>query len=1005
MRVSRNVVLALLGMLLGSSALMAQTGTVVGRVVDDATKQPLSGVAVTIAQRGALTTSDGRYTITGVPVGTNTVRATLIGYSDVAQTVTVNAAATATADFALTMKAVEVAQLVVIGYGEQRAGNITGAVKQVSGAELNPGRIVSPQELIQSKVAGVQVVDNNEPGGGLSVRIRGATSVNASSDPLYVLDGVPLGSGGSTVGRNPLNFIAPEDIESITVLKDAASAAIYGANAANGVVLITTKKAGRRIGLEYTGSISGSQITRRPDMLNADQFRSAVQTYASQNVSQLQSANTNWFDLITRNAFGQDHNLAFSSAGDANSFRFSGGYLNQNGVIDGTTTERVSASLNYDQRLFTDHLTLRTSLKGARTYDLFTPGGVLSNAAQMGPTQPVNDPTARDGFYNWPGNQLTSADNPLQILNFATDQGTTYRTVGNLQAEYRLPFFESLRANVNLGYDLTKGDREGFRPSTIHDQLKTGNGGSTFRNNINVLNTVLEAYGNYTPRLTGIPGNIDLTGGYSYSFSHGDFPSVNASKLSTNLLGDNGFVGAGQLQYTSNIQDSKLISFFGRVNYNINDKYLIAASVRRDGSSRFGPGNAWGTFPAISLAWRLSQEPMFQNMGLSDLKLRGSWGKTGNQSFANYQQYTTYVVGDAQTQVLFGNEYVTTIRPSAADPNIKWEETNAYNVGVDYGFSNNRFTGTVDFYRKKTSDLIFTVPVAAGTNLSNFLTTNIGAMRNTGVEASLSAKLLSGSTRKFTWTADFNAAHNTNELTTINPFGGSSQQILTGLVAGGVGTFIQVLTPGQPINSFFVYEHKREGGKPIYKDVTGIGADGKFNNTPDKTINEQDLYVDQNGDGHIDQLDRRPFHDPAPKWILGHSSYMTMGKADASFTLRAYLGSYTYNNVASNLGTYSEVTRGSPYNLHASVLETGFVTPQYLSDYYVEDASFLRMDNITAGYSFNYRGQPMRVFASVQNAFTITGYNGVDPTAGLNGIDNNIYPRSRTFSGGLNVRF
>jgi TonB-dependent starch-binding outer membrane protein SusC len=391
--------------------------------------------------------------------------------------------------------------------------------------------------------------------------------------------------------------------------------------------------------------------------------------------------------------------------------------------------------------------------------------------------------------------------------------------------------------------------------------------------------------------------------------------------------------------------------------------------------------------------------------GLNDLKLRASWGRTGNQSFASYQQFTTYTVGDAQSQVFFGDQFINTMRPSAADPNIKWEATDAYNFGVDYGFANGRFTGSVDVYRKDTEDLIFTVPIAAGTNLSNFLTTNIGSMKNSGVEFSLSAKVLQGGAGRLTWTADFNAGHNTNELTEINPFGGSSQRILTGGVSGGVGTLIQVLTPGEPINSFYVYEHKMEDGKPVYEDVTGLDSEGRFNNTPDGTINEQDLYVDVSGDGRINLDDRRPFHDPAPKWILGHSSYLTYGRIDGSFTMRAYLGNYVYNNVASNLGTYAEVTRGSPYNLHTSVLETGFETPQYLSDYYVEDASFLRMDNITLGYNFNYRGQPLRVFGTVQNAFTMTGYSGVDPTAGLNGLDNNIYPRSRTFAGGLNVRF
>lgn len=1007
---SRQFILTLMLALVGATPLLAQTtGTVTGRITDAASQQPVVGASVVIGARGALSGSDGRYTITGVPAGSQTLRANLLGYAEASRTVDVLAGQTNRADLTMTARAIELAEVVAVGYGTQRAASVTGAVKQVTAAEFNPGRIVAPEELIQSKVAGVQVVDNNEPGGGISLRVRGATSINASSDPLYVIDGVPLGTGagaGLSAGRNPLNFLNPKDIESVTVLKDAAAAAIYGANAANGVILIQTKSGRRQVGMEYTGSVSGSSITRRPSMLNAEQFRAAVQKYAPQNAGQLKAESTDWLGAITRKATGQEHNLAISSAGDASDYRLSLGYLNQDGVISGTTVERLSAALNFNQRLFGDNLQIRTSLKGARTADNFTPGGVLSNATQMGPTQPIMDPGTRTGYYDWPGNQLTSADNPVAILALARDQGTTYRSVGNVQGTYLLPFLPALSANVNLGYDITKATRETFTPSLLHSQLKTGTGGSKYRRDDTFQSGLIETYLKYGAPMIGVPGNIDLTGGYSYSQAHGEYPWVLATGLSTDLLENNGIPAAKQTQNNLWIDDNKLISFFGRANYNYKDRYLLGVTVRRDGSSRFGPGNAWGTFPSVSGAWRISEESFLRGMaGLSDLKLRASWGKTGNQSFANFQQYTTYTVGDAQSQIFFGDQYVNTIRPSAADPNIKWEETGAWNIGLDYGLAKGRFSGAIDFYQKKTNDLIFTVPIAAGTNLSNFVTTNIGSMKNSGVELSLSAKVLNGGKDGFNWDADFNAGHNSNKLTSINPFGGSSQRILTGGVAGGVGTLIQSLTPGAPINSFYVYEHKRENGKPIYKDVTGLDANGKFNNTPDGTINEQDLYVDKNGDGRINVDDRREFHDPAPKWILGHSSYLSLGKFDASYTLRAYLGNYVYNNVASNLGTYAEVTRGSPYNLHSSVLETGFVQPQYLSDYYVEDASFLRMDNISIGYNLTLRGQPLHVFGTVQNAFTVTGYSGVDPTAGLNGLDNNIYPRSRTFAAGVNVRF
>lgn len=974
-------------------------GTIVGRVTDATTHQALEGVTVSVGSQGALTTPEGRYIIIGLPAGTHTLRATMIGYAEYTKTVTVTSGQTATVDIELTPQAVGLSAFVVVAYGRQRAGNITGSVKQVTPAEFNKGRIVSPEQLIQSKVSGVQIVDNNEPGGGKEIRIRGATSINASSDPLFVIDGMPVGTGaggGLSDGRDPLNFLNPNDIASITVLKDASAAALYGANAANGVVLIRTKSGEQTPHLEYSGSVSASLINRMPSMLNAEQFRAAVQQYAPQNVGQLSNANTDWFSHVDRAGIGQEHNLALSGSGNSMSYRLSLGYLNQRGVIDGTDLQRLSMGLNYDQRFFDDHLDVQTNVNASRQVDHYTPGGVISNAAQMGPTQPVMDPSNPTGYYEWPGNTLQSPDNPVAILGLATDQGFTNRSVGNIQGEYNFPFLEALKAHVNLGYDITSAQRETFSPSDLHSQLKSGGGGNLYRRNPSMLNTVLETYLDYSSALGAVPGRVDVTGGYSYQKSHAEYPWFSASQLSTNVLGVYGVPGSQTSTNQQDIQDSRLISFFGRVNYNYNDRYLLGLSVRRDGSSRFGPDNAWGVFPAVSAAWRISEESFMKGKTpFSDLKLRASWGKTGNQAFANYQQYSTYLVGNSQAEAQFGSGFVTTIRPSASDPDIKWEATKSWDVGLDYGFMDQRISGAIDWYRKNTSDLIFNVPVAAGTNLSNYLTTNIGSMKNEGFEVSLDADLIRGGSSGLSWTASFTASHNTNELTSINPYAGPAQQILTGLVSGGVGTYIQVLQPGYPINSFYVYQQKRDAnGKPVWADTNGDG-----------TINEQDLYVDQNGDGRIDVSDRRPFHDPSPKWIFGHTSSLTYGAWDASFTLRAYLGNWVYNNVASNLGTYSEVTRASPYNLQSSVLYTGFESPQYLSDYYVENASFLRMDNITLGYTLQYHGQPLRVYGTVQSAFTLTGYSGVDPTAGLNGLDNNIYPRSRTFTGGVSVRF
>jgi iron complex outermembrane receptor protein len=980
-------------------ALQAQTGTIRGRVTIDTSGVPLSGVTVTFGGRSVLTRLDGTYLLGDLPAGRDTVRARLIGYVPMGQVITVAAGQTVDANFSLTASAMSLAEIVVTGYGEQRAGNITGAVTQVSSADFNTGRIISPEELIRSKVPGVQVVDNNEPGGGFSIRIRGATSINASSEPLFVIDGVPVGAGaggGLSAGRNPLNFLNPNEIENITVLRDASASAIYGANAANGVVLITTKRGKGATTIEYVGSSSASSVTRLPSMLNADQFRAAVTQFAPNNVAQMQTQNTDWFDLVTRTAFGQEHNLAISGGTDRMDWRLSGGYLNQDGIVEGTTTERIALGFNMRHRLFSDRLDINAFLKGSRADDRFTPGGVLSNAAQMGPTQPVFDPTRPTGYYDWPGpggtfKELTSPDNPVAILDLVTDRGITYRSIGNVQTRYRLPFLEALRANVNLAYDVTRTDRQTFEPSVLHAQQKSGTLGSDYRANQSHAVTTAETFLDYATGVGFAPGTVDVTGGYSYAWSHAEYPWYRATGLSTDLLGGNGVATAENVQNVQDVQENRLISFFGRLNYNIEDRYLASVTVRRDGSSRFGDGHQWGTFPSVSLGWRISQEPFLRGNGtISDLKFRASWAKTGNQAFGNYNQYVAYTLGDEQSQVQFGDKFVPTARPSAVDPTIRWEATDAFDIGVDFSLFDSKLSGSLDWYTKNTDDLIFSVPVAAGTNLSNFVTTNIGSMKNRGVELTVSARLLEPRARGLSWAADITASRNSNELVSINPFTGGSQRILVGNVAGGVGTFIQVLQPGVPINSFFVYEHKLDAeGKPIYAQ----GADADLA-----------MYVDQNDDGIINQDDRRPFHDPAPKWMLGHSSYFTYGKLDLSFTLRSYLGNYVYNNVASNLGTYAEVNRGSPYNLHSSVLETGFETPQYLSDHYVEDGSFLRMDNITMAYSFAYRGRPLRVFGTVQNAFTITGYSGVDPTAGLIGIDNNIYPRSRTFTAGLSLK-
>ena len=986
-----------------SLAAQQPTGTIRGRITDNATQQPIAGVLVTVGTRSARTQPDGRYTITGVPAGSDLVHARLIGYTAVNQPVMVTGGDTVSVDLALDAQALNLSAIVVTGYGEQRLGAVTGAVSSVSDSQFNTGRIISPAQLIGSKAPGVQVIENtNEPGGGTSIRIRGTTSVSAASDPLYVIDGMPMGTGaggGLTVGRDPLNSINPADIENITVLRDASAAAIYGSNAANGVVLITTKRGQSGLHVEYTGNMSASSVDRLPDMLNATDFRAAVQQHGtSGQLSQLGNTTTDWFGQVIRTGHGQEHNLSLSNATETSNWRLSMGYLDQDGILLGTTLQRATLGANYEQHLFDDRLRLRSNVRASRQHDVFTPGGVLSNAAQMGPTQPVYDSTSATGYYNWPGATLTSADNPLEIAALAQDRATTYRATGNVRGEYELPWVSNLRLNVNLGFDVTAASRDQFRPNNVHDQYKgTAQFGFQNRSNPSQQNGVFETYLNYAAPLRIAAGTIDLTGGYSYQTEHGEYPYFQATYLPSSASIDRIILVPDSSQVTNTlfIEDYKLISFFGRANYNLNDRYLAAVTLRRDGSSRFGPDNSWATFPSVALAWRLSDESFLSGnrSWLSDLKLRYSWAKTGNQAFGNYLWSSTYTFSTETACPQFGSQFVCTIRPSAVDRNIKWETTRSNNLGLDFGLWNQRLTGSFDYYVKNTDDLIFDVPVCGACNLSNHVTTNIGSMKNNGVELGLNYRVAQGPNRGLGWNVSFNVSHNTNELTRINPYADTltPTRIPTGGISGGVGNTVQIFEPGAPVNSFFLCRQAHDNaGKPIENTYYTL---------------KQNAAGDSTTTGCSTDRDARAFHDPMPKWILGFSNYMTYGGWDLSFTLRAHLGNYVYNNVASNQGTYQAITaNASPRNMHRSVRETGFTQENVLSDYYVEDASFLRLDNITLGFNTQLGGEAFRFFATGQNLLTITGYSGVDPTAGINGIDNNIYPRARTFVTGVTLQ-
>jgi TonB-linked SusC/RagA family outer membrane protein len=1004
MALGRQLFLALVAGLLGVAGLSAQTtGTVAGRVVEGTTQDPLAGVTVSVAERTAVTGVDGRFSIGAVPAGTHTVRATRIGYATVTRQVTVAAGQTATVDLAISAAAVLLEEVVAIGYGTRSSRDVAGSVEAVSAEEFNTGRVVSPEQLIQGKVAGVQVVTTGEPGGGTNLRIRGGTSVNASSEPLFVVDGIPLPAGGGlSAGRNPFNFLNPQDIASVTVLKDAASTAIYGSRGSNGVILIETKNgATQGPSVEYSTSFSNSQAVGDPRMLNADQLRAAVAEYEPESLDSLGSATTDWRGAVLRDAGGQEHQVALNGSGGDMNYRLSLGYLNQEGVLRGSDVERTSAALSYNHSLFNDRLGIRANLRGSRTEDVFTPGSVLGTALAFDPTQPIY---TEDGSYFEFTENEPAPNNPIAELDQVREEGTTYRAIANLEARYQLPFLEGLSGTLRGGYDVGQSERRGFWPSTLLGQLEDPapcvkpagvtecRAGTVNRSSPRETTAVIDAFGNYTGRLGFLSSDVDATAGYSYENRTGSYPFIQGRGLLVNALGTAGLAEAQVVTSSLSVRESRLASFFGRVNLTMADKYLLTLSVRRDGSSRFGPDNQWGTFPAVAVGWRLSEEPFMQGMGwLDDLKLRGSYGVNGNQEFRDYLWVGAYQIGDAFARAQFGDEFVTTIRPRAVDPTIKWEETTSFNVGFDYTIFG-RLQGAVDYYVKDTDDLLFEVTVPAGSYVSNRILTNIGSVRNRGFEFSLNAEVLNGDALGgLSWDANFNAATNTNRLLSINALNLSGARIFTGSILGAVGNNIQVLQPGAPLNSFLVLRHKRDSnGRPISSD------------------NDLDMYEDINNDKKIDELDRQVYRSPAPRWTLGHSSQFGYRDVDLGFTIRAQLGNYVYNNLASFRGNYSElVTNAGVTNLHESVLETGFTRPQYFSDIYVEDASFVRMDNLTLGYTVRQvRGlETMRLYGTVQNVFTITDYTGLDPEAGLNGIDATIYPRSRTFTAGVSVGF
>jgi iron complex outermembrane receptor protein len=943
--------------------------------VTDATGTDLPGVSILVkgTTMGTATDFDGNFELE-VSDANATLVFSYVGYADR------ELPATANMNVILQESAESLEEVVLIGYGQTTKKDATGAVEKVSSDEFNMGAIASPEQLITGKTAGVNVVPpSGQPGQGGTIKIRGGiSSLNATNSPLIVIDGVPIDQNSDNGAA--LNSINPNDIESFNILKDASATAIYGSRATNGVILITTKS-GRMnsdLKVEFDSKFSVGTNMNEVDLLTRDEFVGAVNGLNKPDASALLGdANTDWQNEIYQSAFGTDNNLTISEGFDNSSYRASVGYLYQEGTLKETEFNRKSASFNFRQNLFDNSLKMDFNIRAAFSGDEFVDqGAIIGGAVRFDPTQPVysgND--VYGGYYEYvkDGNIDTQAPrNPVGLIYQPSNHAGTERYIGNAKFDYKLPFLEGLSLVANFGFDYSEVSGIKNTPATSASGANNGGTNGTYDNLRRT--TLADIYANYVTTINDVH-KIDVMLGHSFQ----DFYRENSYY---------DVDGVGSPPSTDRIATTNsLLSYLGRFNYGYDNRYLVTFTYRRDGSSRFAPENRWGDFFSGALAWNIAEEAFLRDSEtISTLKLRAGYGETGQQEINNDFAYLPiYVEGQQTVTYPFGNTYVTTLRPSGYDANIKWEESITYNIGLDFGFINDRITGSVEYFKRESSDILSTVSPPAGSNLSNSLFTNIGDLESSGVEFTLNADIVQQ--ENFNWNVGFNVSYLQNEITKLNAVEDpNSPGVATGGISGGVGNTIQTHKVGYPQSSFLVY-------KQVY-DTNGNPLEG--------------VYEDMNNDGVLNDQDKYIFNNPNPDYVFGFSSYLKYGNFDLNFTMRAILGNYVYNNVASAYGTQASLyDLGSIRNVHQSYLDTGFQNQQFFSDYYVQDASFLKMDNISLGYNFANLKEGevgLRLYGTVQNVFTITDYEGLDPEIN-GGIDNNFYPRPRTFLIGFNVNF
>ena len=968
----RGILLAAL-LLMGCLQLLAQTRTVKGEVTDAQNGEALIGATVTVEgeKGGTVTDFDGNFSLQ-VSSSAKKIKVSYIGYIDKILAISENMKVKLESD----SKAL--ADVVVIGYGTARKSDLTGSVATVKAKDFNKGLVSSPEQLINGKVSGVQIMSNSgSASAGSTIRVRGGASLNASNDPLIVLDGVPLEQGGiSGNSSNFLSMINPSDIESMTVLKDASSTAIYGSRASNGVIIITTKK-GQQGAVKVNFNTTNSLQTRAQmvDMLSRDEFVNVINQFGDANQkSLLGTANTDWSNEVYRTAFGTDNNLSVSGSIDKwLPFRVSVGYYNQSGLVRKDNVERWTGNVVLTPSFFQDHLKLTINAKGTLNNNSFNNGGAVWAAATFNPTIPVYSGNDKYGGYNealdadgYPVN--VGVRNPRGLVDLYDSKSKVSRFIGSMDVDYKVHFLPDLKLHATVGADYAKGDGTVYVPAYAAQSYNKDEslGGSDYKYGPQKNeNRLLTLYANYAKYFEDIKSNVDLTAGYDYQYWKSTTPLYyTKSAAGTNLS----TVKASDYRHV-------MLSYYGRINYSFDGKYLLTATVRRDASSRFSKDTRWGTFPSVALGWTLTEEPWLKNQKvLSNLKLRASYGVTGQQEgIGNYNYLPVYTYSVTGAEAFINGQYINTYRPEAYVSDLKWETTTSWNFGLDFGFLDGRIGGAIDFYTRKTKDLLASVPTAAGTNFSKTILTNVGNVDSKGIEVSLNATPIQ--TKDWEWNLSYNFTWQNMKVKNLSLIKGGSQTNVK--VGPSIDAYqFQVLSEGYEPYMFYVYHQ-------LYDSKTGKPIEGAY----------ADLYR---------------YHSPAPKYIMGLSTSLRYKQLTLGMSFRANIDNYVYNGMGMSTGAFETVSYNNSQlnNLNTSFLKTGFKTRQYLSDYYVENASFLKLDNLSLSYNVGKinKWASLTVSAMVQNVFTITGYSGTDPEV-PNGMDNSFYPRPRTYSVSLGLQF